>query len=213
MKFTEFKKIPRLSRDIIVTEKLDGCNNQIFIVKKDTIFNDNTSDYENYQDWLIAKNDDCFMFVGSRNRWLQIGKQTDNHGFASWVQENSNQLFELGEGRHFGEWYGYKIQRGYGLDYKRFALFNVSKWQNKGENLYDENQKYCPSCCEVVPILYEGIFDTTLIDMTLHNLITEGSRAVPGFMNPEGIIIYHTASAQYFKKTCQNDEKPKGLKT
>ena len=28
-------------------------------------------------------------------------------------------------------------------------------------------------------------------------------------MNPEGIIIYHTASGKLFKKTILNDEKPK----
>ena len=29
--FQEFKKIPRLSRDIIITEKLDGTNGVIYI--------------------------------------------------------------------------------------------------------------------------------------------------------------------------------------
>jgi len=37
----------------------------------------------------------------------------------------------------------------------------------------------------------------------------KGSYIVKGFMNPEGIIIYHKASGQLFKKTVIDDEKPK----
>ena len=31
-------------------------------------------------------------------------------------------------GRHFGEWWGSGIQRGYGLDEKTFSLFNAYRW-------------------------------------------------------------------------------------
>jgi hypothetical protein len=31
-------------------------------------------------------------------------------------------------------------------------------------------------------------------------------------MKPEGIVIYHTASRMYFKKTIDRDDKPKGQK-
>jgi hypothetical protein len=205
----EFKKIPRLSRDIIVTEKLDGSNGQIYIVKESDLTS--IEDYFFIEDYCLARKDDLLMFAGSRNRWLQIGKQTDNMAFATWVKTNAEQLFELGEGRHFGEWYGKGIQRGYVLEENRFALFNVSKWQDKDVPLIDEKQKYPPSCCKVVPILYEGMFDTQMIDAVLHQLQREGSRAVPGYFNAEGVCIYHVASGQYFKKTVENDEKPKSL--
>jgi hypothetical protein len=36
-----------------------------------------------------------------------------------------------------------------------------------------------------------------------------GSFAAQGFMNPEGIVIYHTAANMMFKKTIKNDEKGK----
>jgi hypothetical protein len=39
-----------------------------------------------------------------------------------------------------------------------------------------------------------------------------GSMAAHGFMNPEGIIIYHIAGGYYFKKTIENDEKGKEQK-
>lgn len=225
MRFVEFKKIPRLSRDVIVTEKIDGSNGQVVIMTKEKIILecehcDYTSDdfidkfclYVHPENPHVEESDKLYIFAASRNRWLQTGKQNDNHAFAYWVKEHGAELVMLGEGRHFGEWYGKGIQRGYGLEEKRFALFNVSKWQNKDLPLIDEKQKYPPSCCEVVPILYEGMFDTQMIDVVLHQLQREGSRAVPGYNLPEGIVIYHTAAGQYFKKTIENDEKHKGEK-
>ena len=38
------------------------------------------------------------------------------------------------------------------------------------------------------------------------------SFAVQDYLNPEGIVIYHKASGQLFKKTIKNDEQPKGVK-
>jgi hypothetical protein len=48
------------------------------------------------------------------------------------------------------------------------------------------------------------------IDVVLWGLRGNGSKAVPGFMNPEGIIAYHTASKQNFKVLIENDHLPKG---
>lgn len=219
MKFVEFRKIPRLSRDVIITEKIDGSNGQIYIVKEEELTS--IDDYFFIEDYCLARKENLLMFAGSRNRWLQIGKQTDNMAFATWVKENAEQLFELGEGRHFGEWYGKGINRGYGLDHKRFALFNVSKWAARKviineieytRTVLKENDKrqLVPNCCEVVPVLYEGMFSTVAITQIIDELSLKGSKAVPGYMNPEGIVILHTAAGQYFKKTIENDEKHKG---
>jgi len=62
-----------------------------------------------------------------------------------------------------------------------------------------------------VPVLYTGIFDTNAIQDTLNELIEHGSYAAPGFMNPEGIVIYHIAGNLGFKKTIKNDDRPKSL--
>jgi hypothetical protein len=227
MEFQAFKKIPRLSREITITEKLDGSNAQIFIYNSNEELRFPFINYEDFpsqkfiKEFLIAEKDGVYMFAGSRKRWLKVGKNSDNMGFASWVKENAEDLFNLGEGRHYGEWYGKGVQVGYGLDHKRLALFNVGKWHDKKteQRLISINQetgeeKYtqlCPNCCEVVPIFFQGDFCTQTIDGVLGILKTVGSKAVPGFMNPEGIIIYHTASGQLFKKTILNDEKPKGV--
>lgn len=38
-----------------------------------------------------------------------------------------------------------------------------------------------------------------------------GSFAAPGFMRPEGIIVYHSASGHVFKVLLEDDDRPKGL--
>lgn len=73
----------------------------------------------------------------------------------------------------------------------------------------EKYQERLPKCCYLVPILYEGIFDTIIIYNTLVVLKLHGSFASSGFMNSEGIIIYHKAGNCYFKKTIENDEKGK----
>lgn len=100
--FVEFPKIARLSRQIIVTEKIDGTNASIYI------------------------GEDGEFLTGSRSRW--ITPENDNFGFSKWAHEHKDELLELGPGTHFGEWWGAGIQRRYGLAEKRFSLFNTFRW-------------------------------------------------------------------------------------
>jgi len=211
MDFQKFDKIPRLSRDIVITEKIDGTNAQIYICNYKTIFeyfgndsdlvNDFVDKYSLYKTVAVTdENDIMYMFAGSRRKWLDISSKGDNFGFAKWVQANAQELFKLGEGRHYGEWYGKGIQRNYGLEEKRLALFNVKKW---------EDPEVRPKCCGIVPVLYRGNFDTAMIQIQLDLLDNCGSKIAEGFKNPEGIVIYHTGSGKLFKKTIKDDEKPK----
>lgn len=147
----------------------------------------------------IQINEDGTMLAGSRSRW--IAPEQDNHGFASWAYANKNGLLNLGVGRHFGEWWGSGIQRRYGLTEKRFSLFNTSKWSDPAAR---------PACCHVVPVLFSGLFTTDSASLALDRLKHEGSAAAPGFMEAEGIIIYHHAANLYFKKTLSKDEEWKG---
>lgn len=146
----------------------------------------------------IAINDTGEMFIGSRTRW--ITPADDNFGFAKWVHDHMTELALLGPGRHWGEWWGAGIQRRYGQTEKRFSLFNSARWS--------ENKP--PACCSVVPVLYTGIFTSTAADEALDLLRREGSKAAPGFMKPEGIIIYQSAARMYFKKTLDKDDEWKG---
>jgi hypothetical protein len=211
MEFQPFPKMARLSREVIITEKLDGTNAQIVIC-------DGASAWDVDPSLILARNPvaDEFLLAGSRNRWLSPGKATkttpgDNYGFAGWVQRNAEELFKLGPGRHFGEWWGQGIQSGYGLSEKRFSLFNTQRWVHHTSAYAREGQTPAPTCCHVVPVLYEGLFTTHAVEQCLIRL-TEGSVAAPGFMDPEGVIIYHTAAKIGFKKTIKGDESYKSAK-
>ncbi len=191
--FVGFPKISRYSRECIITEKIDGTNGQIYLIP---IIEESWAERTDKQ---CLKINNFFIFVGSKSRW--ITPENDNHGFAKWAYENAEELSKLGMGRHFGEWWGQGIQRNYGLKEKRFSLFNVRRWGDPEGR---------PKCCHVVPVINEGLFETQLIENALEILKVGGSLAVPGFLKPEGVVIYHVAGNLLFKKTLEKDEKGKG---
>lgn len=140
--------------------------------------------------------------AGSRNKW--ITPESDNYGFARWVKEHEDELRTgLGTGIHYGEWWGQGIQRRYDLKEKRFSLFNVSRWTDDVR----------PKCCHVVPTINQGLFSTNIIEASLAALRDGGSMAAPGFMKPEGIVIFHVPSGHLFKVTLEKDDQPKGVDT
>lgn len=149
----------------------------------------------------ILVTEDGAVFAASRSRWLSSSSpHEDNYGFARWVETNAALLRdELGVGHHFGEWWGQGIQRRYGKTEKVFSLFNT------GHPNY-----YASTLCRVVPVLYVGVFNSGVVDHVLERLREDGSYAAPGFMNPEGVVVYHTSSKQRFKKTIEKDEEPNG---
>lgn len=177
LEFREFGKIARLSRECVVTEKIDGTNG------------------------LVTFDENMEMYVGSRRRW--ITPENDNYGFAKWAFEHKEELKSLGVGFHYGEWWGQGVQRKYGLDEKRWSLFNVGRWGVGGKD-----ELLVPKCCHVVPVLYRGMFDTNAIADVMEKLKND-SVAAPGFANPEGVVIYHVHGGYSFKKTFEKDEAGK----
>lgn len=147
---------------------------------------------------LVFVGEDGTVRAGQRTKWVPWPNGPDNHGFGQFVKAHEDELRELGPGHHYGEWYGQGIQRTYDLTEKRFALFRWPK------------SDFLPECCELVPILYEGPFSTAAVRMVVDLLRVAGSVAVPGFMNPEGVVVWHEAIGFLAKVTCANDEKPKG---
>lgn len=195
--FREFPSIPRLSREMIVTEKLDGTNASVLV------------------------QEDGRVVAGCRSRWLIL--PDDNFEFAAWVSAHADELREgLGVGHHFGEWWGAKIQRAYGLTERRFSLFNVRRWAPFGVPLEADTelprtdphvsvkQRNAPACCGVVPILYRGVFDTAKVEECLAALLLHGSAAAPGFMKPEGVVVAHVSGNLLFKKTLDRNDGHKG---
>ena len=169
--FEPFPSIPRLFREVIVTEKIDGTNASVTVLE------------------------DGRVLAGSRSRY--VTPEADNFGFARWVAERESVLRDaLGVGRHYGEWYGQGIQRAYGLAEKRFALFNTTRWA--GADL--------PEGVDVVPILHCGVFDTAEVSRCLASLRDYGSRLAPGFMRPEGLVVFHVPSQYGFKVTLDKND-------
>jgi len=171
--------MPRLQRDVVITEKIDGTNAQIHITEEGD------------------------FYIGSRKRWITV--HNDNYGFARWATKNQDELMHLGPGSHFGEWWGAGIQRRYGLEEKRFSLFNTARWADCFSKELELEQEYAPPCCHVVPELYRGPFNQEVIDHELFKLESNGSVASPGFMKAEGIIVYHTHARFGFKITLDGD--------
>lgn len=181
--FIEWPKTPHLYREMVLSEKIDGQNGGLH--------------FDREGNWAVQ----------SRSRF--IDEQTDINGFYQWVESNHRTLFEdLGEGIHFGEWWGYKIRRGYDCKpgERYFSLFNTRRWSGltfKTPNL------------AVVPILFEG----TIKEQTIGGIFQfwtialkqEGSFAKPGYTKPEGLVIYHKEADQMFKIFLEKDDKPKSL--
>lgn len=165
--FEHFPKIPRVANTVAVfTEKIDGTNAQIYIPAPGT-----------------AGVPTPGFFVGSRNRWIM--PDSDNYGFARWAYENAAPLLRLGSGRHYGEWWGQGIQRGYGLSEKRFSLFDARRWTP--ERLAERE---LTGLVHAVPILGVVSLDK-LSDFAreVEDKLRAGSHAAPGFMQPEGYVI------------------------
>lgn len=190
--FTAFPKMARLQRTVIISEKIDGTNAQVYIT------------------------DDGKMRFGSRTQW--ITPEDDNFGFARWATDHKEELLKLGPGRHFGEWWGRGIQRHYGLEERRFSLFNVARWCLYGQTPKQiptvdprmvKMQEVLPACCHLVPALLKGPFSGNMAEFCLNELSTKGSLAAPGFPRPEGIVVYHVAGNVGFKMTLDNDGVPK----
>jgi hypothetical protein len=172
MEFEKFPKIARYSKETVtITEKIDGTNAA-----------------------LVIKGGE--LKAQSRSRFIVPGD--DNHGFAKWAYANADELIErLGDGRHFGEWWGQGIQRGYGLDHKVFSLFNTHRWAEIGT----PGGWVGDAVLATVPVLVTDSIEALAewVPDLLDRLYVLGSEAAPGFMNPEGLMLYFHELRTYLK--------------
>lgn len=200
MEFEGWPSISRMTKDAIYTEKIDGTNAAVVIEPYTTDL-----DTTNQVDTVSIDGELYTLWAQSRKRFITPGN--DNAGFALWVYENAVNLVKvLGVGRHFGEWWGSGVQNGYGMPKgspKRFSLFNVKRWSdvldwNKGHELVP--QLY------MVPVLDISTFSTERARKLVEELRVYGSWASPGFMKPEGVVVFHTAAGVSFKTFLENDD-------
>ena len=204
--FPAFPKIARLSKPVVLTEKIDGTNGLIYITPA-TLGAPDGELVELETGWHVVA-------PGSRSRW--ITPMNDNHGFARWVYDNAEELVKLGPGHHYGEWWGSGIQRGYGLQKgeKRFSLFNVGRWRDY-EITKGDPYEYDASKAQLIPNV-PGLRTVPVVTWddngtevgVLHGeakaaLLSLGSMAARKegleFDRPEGLMIYWEASGVYMK--------------
>jgi hypothetical protein len=210
--FEPWPKTYRLNRDVIVTEKIDGTNAAVQVhLAVGLGLPGNLDEGDTFHGFKVTSVDGRLYVVGAQSRKKLIAPQSDNYGFAGWVHENAQKLATaLGEGTHFGEWYGAGIQRNlYNLDEKRFMLFNVTRWgapeiREYLKGLFDGR-------VEVATVLYTGPFDVGTINSIVAELRENGSRHAPGTDYAEGVIVHHTQAGFNLKVTCEKDEQPKGV--
>ena len=155
---------------ITATEKLDGTNACIIVQAGEIVG------------------------VQSRNRMIEVGD--DNFGFALWVDNNKDDIVKLGEGYHYGEWYGEGIQKNpHMIEGKRFALFNTHRPQDS-----------LPACVELVPVLYSGVYlGQHHVDDLMSNL-SDAYKVKGNGSKPEGIILYFHQHRQSLKYTFNNNK-------
>ena len=204
--FEKYGKTPRLYRDVHITEKLDGTNAQVTIIPTEQLRQQYPASPLPETPTAVACDEELIIFAGSRNRVITPGKGTDNYGFAQFVLDNAEALaVSLGVGRHYGEWYGNGIARGYDLDEKRFALFHP-RWQQEA------HQESLPDRVEPVPLIMQRNMGEVDFDEVISELVAHGSHASPGFMSPEGVIVRHSASKAIYKLLVENATNPDHIK-
>lgn len=214
-----FPKIPRLNRDIVITEKIDGTNAAIRI-------GENVMALATGEPREIPE----LGPVVAQSRTRIITPEKDNYGFARWVKEHEDVLREaLGPGIHYGEWWGLGIQRGYKQTQKWFSLFNYKRWANDPRIM-----ALSTIGVQVVPILYRGPWmaivgkDVTYFEgmpeEQVHQIVY-GTREQPGIIRfaPDMILARLAKIGSYaamvngvsYKRTVEDgrviDKGPEGI--
>lgn len=135
------------------------------------------------------------QIIGVQSRKRIITPCDDNFGFASWVRSNAHELCKLGNGYHYGEWAGPGIQKNpHNLDGKKFFLFNSFRWNELNTNR--------PACCDVVPVLFEGVAEKDTIQVCMKKINDEAG----DLETPEGVIVYSHDTRTYTKHTFRNSK-------
>lgn len=201
----DFKPFPDIKKfagiHMSITQKIHGSNAQIVIEKIDAL----------RPDTAFANDEFYSVQAGSRNRWIYPGD--DNYGFAAYVDANKHEIVEkLGIGQHFGEWAGPGINSGEGLEQKTFILFDWWKFPE---------ERPLPLQMAVVPVLYDGVIDLAKIEEVMTDLKTNGSKLVPGFLRPEGVVInilgtrvkkvFNAEETQWTKSSGKKNADPKAF--
>lgn len=228
-KFEAWPKTPRMNRPWIITEKIDGTNSAVYIEKvgrpgmmlagvpdqRQLVTYVHVTDADDPEDNGLYD-----VYAQSRNRL--IAPDSDNFGFAAWVERHAEILVKgLGPGRHFGEWAGPGIQKNpHALEQRLFFLFNTEKWANRhGEpwwSLESIGVRHVPVLGRANNLAGLELRARKWLESlrkygSIATEVEHGPWVANDKSKPEGIMLYSTAARQVFKITLENDELPKAL--
>lgn len=210
LEFESWGKTPRwVNETMTITEKIDGTNACVVILPYDAeAHHDMTSTGRALMVSMDEGPEPTHTFATqSRKKFIWPGKQSDNAGFAAWAWDNAFDIIsDLGYGKHYGEWWGRGIQRGYEQDTKRFSLFNPWRYDAEGDRVFTVKEM------GTVPILCSGDAGDEKVHQMLDFLKEYGSVAAPGYMNPEGVIVSYKLAQRSYKAFVNDDGIPKSLK-
>lgn len=204
VEFQPWPKIARINKPVVFTEKIDGTNAAIGVRQVPL------GDVRPFETVVVDPRFERPLALRAQSRKRLITPTADNFGFARWAFERAEILApSLGEGLHYGEWWGKGIQRGYGMDTRVFSLFDTSRWS--GDSLPDELHA---QGVDVVPVLWNE--DGALLSDGLHlalGALLGGSVAAAQYGRDgepaEGVCIYHTASGAMHKYLMEDPDTPK----
>lgn len=175
--FKAWPKIPRIANEKYhFSEKIDGTNAGVILLH---INHDLAVGYGAPAPIAQTADGTC-LWAQSRTRLITPGD--DNFGFATWAAANVEELAKLGHGYFYGEWWGKGIQRGYGLAHRCFSLF------------------YYPGELPTAAVQRVPTLGTATLADAVALLKEQGSQAAPGFMNPEGVVMYCEQAKTYYKE-------------
>lgn len=221
IKFVGWPKISRLNRDICITEKIDGTNGAIGITLDGIVYAQN-------RNRILTPQDDQFGFA----RWVEIHSDAlrEHLGpglhFGEWWGVAINRGYDLSERRfslfNVKRWgqdslglLALAALRDRGAAVYTVPVLYEGPWTNtlgyvNGETgeFFKPDAGHDPAWPEV-----EGQPNPRprfAPNFAIEWLKRVGSQAAPGFMNPEGIVVYHKAGDICFKATCHRDEEWKG---
>lgn len=215
VEFEPWPNTARLFRDVTITEKLDGTNACVIFkhVPEGGVEGDPITVFDN-KEGVYA------VYAQSRNRL--ITPSADNAGFARYVKTFAPELFHvLGEGRHYGEWWGHRIGRKYDMPVRVFSTFNTAAWYKTGPDGLDSRATRAREMRDgfglevsVVPVLFQGVFSEEVVrdyadQLRLHGSFATNPYTGENFLDPEGICIYHKQMDRVFKYTFDGNDKHK----
>lgn len=193
VEFKEWPKIPRggPNETVTITEKIDGTNACVIVAK-----------YDNGMPYVAGAQSRTQLLWSQEDGGLII-IHGDNYGFGKWTRDHLDELAQLGEGYHYGEWAGEGIQKNHhNIKGKKFFLFNYERWR--------DGRQERPTCCECVPVLYEGPAYIEDGDGGIHAISFVMDKlwndAKEGGWYPEGIVVWYHKSRRYEKHTFENAE-------